>query len=353
MLSVLDRLEPRLDHALVSRGAWTGVRALGATLPPELVDGVYLECRLAPTAETVDVVVRVPRESAGMLAGTNPAIALPAACTTSPEWQAVGALAREWTDRTTLISQVVDHLWLEFDITPPGTATATALPPAPSVFLAFDLAVTRHLGPAALANTIHRALEPLGADALPPNTWPSLRRALGALPPGTAVPYVGVMLARGGGLLRLYVALRDEGEWTVLLRTVEWPGCARTLITALTGLSAASPSGIGMGHIDFGYETSPRVGFEFTLDRRSQLRGQVRESALLDVLVAQNLCSPAKMDALHRWPGYERGVLPHQLWESILIRRVNCIKVVALGHRIIEAKGYLLGYHRPFGNWMR
>jgi hypothetical protein len=163
------------------------------------VDGVYLECRLAATVDAVDVVVRVPRESADILADTNPAIALHAA---GPEWQAVRTLAREWVDPRTTVARAVDHLWLEFDL-PPATAlqapAAIAASPAPSVFLAFDLAVTRPLGPRALADTIRRTLGPLGAESLPPETWPSLRRALEALPPGTAVPYVGVMLARGGG----------------------------------------------------------------------------------------------------------------------------------------------------------
>jgi hypothetical protein len=109
--------------------------------------------------------------------------------------------------------------------------------------------------------------------------------------------------------------------------------------------------GIGMGHVDVGAETSPRLGFEYTFDRRSQRRGRVRESALLDALVARDLCSPAKADALHRWPGWERGVLPHELWESVLFRRVNCVKAVVLDDRVAEAKGYLLGYHRPVGAW--
>ena len=103
-----------------------------------------------------------------------------------------------------------------------------------------------------------------------------------------------------------------------------------------------------MAHLDFaGGSTLPCVGVELTLGRREQLRGTIAEAAFLDRLVGLDLCTAEKRRALDAWPGHTVGVLPHELWRSVLARRVNCVKLVHVPGEAPRVKGYLLARWSP------
>jgi hypothetical protein len=96
----------------------------------------------------------------------------------------------------------------------------------------------------------------------------------------------------------------------------------------------------------------PRLGVEVPLQRRAQLEGSLRESAWV-----RSLAGPAaaaeKVEALHAWPGWTAAVLPHQPWRSLLVRRVNHVKLVFQEGCAPQAKAYLAVRHTPRTNRTR
>jgi hypothetical protein len=89
---------------------------------------------------------------------------------------------------------------------------------------------------------------------------------------------------------------------------------------------------------------------EYVFGRDAQLRGRLPDACFLDHLVRQGLCTPEHLAGLASFPGVSLERLPHELWRSVLVRRVNHVKLVLDGGRKPEAKGYLSihhRYHRP------
>jgi hypothetical protein len=101
-----------------------------------------------------------------------------------------------------------------------------------------------------------------------------------------------------------------------------------------------------MLHVDVAGGPLPRAGVELALAREPQPRGRLVETAFLQRLVEMGLCLPERRDALLAWPGARYCTLPHELWESVMVRRVNCIKLVS-GPAGIQAKGYPLAFPLP------
>jgi hypothetical protein len=133
------------------------------------------------------------------------------------------------------------------------------------------------------------------------------------------------------------------------LRTVRWPGDEREVAGAIRLLvadrDASMPRPSILVQMDIGREVEPRLGIELAFARRPQLRGAIAESSLLNRLVTLGLCTPAKREALASWPAYEIRTLRHELWPSLVVRRVNHVKIVLDRERPMSAKSYLCIHH--------
>jgi hypothetical protein len=77
------------------------------------------------------------------------------------------------------------------------------------------------------------------------------------------------------------------------------------------------------------------------LDRRSQAHGRLAESRFLELLARNGWARREKIDALASWPGVQRVRLPHLLWPSLAVRRINHVKIVMDSPGVI-AKAYLV-----------
>jgi hypothetical protein len=254
----------------------------------------------------------------------------------------VAALCARWLAAGAPLERLVSHLWLEFDLGP-GAAGSM---PRPSVFAGLRAGAAAGVDgkdAAVLIEWLSGAVSAgLGAET---------RRAALALlargAPGLHVPYVGVMAAREVPAVRVYFRGPTAAEVPGALAGAGWPGPASVLAEALGELSTvpgAPP--VGMLHVDVAAGPLPRAGVEFLLARHPQLHGRLDETAFLDRLVEIGLCTPAGRDGLLAWPGVRRCALPHELWESVMVRRVNCVKLVC-GPGGLEAKGYLLAFQLP------
>ncbi len=309
MDATLRALEGYLPPLLVGAGALGRLREVTGMLPAALSESWYLECRLNGE-ERVDLIVRVGPEGGGMLAGDG-------------RWGALREWCAEWADPESALHRDVRRIWLEFDLED-GVAV-------PGVFLEWR--------GEADAGRMAEALAPLGAEPA------GLRGALGALPAGARVLYTGLFPSRGGGAFRLCVAGLDRLGLLGYLRAAGWPGPLDEL-AALTAEMGEAREGAALRdaalvHLDVGAGLHPRVGLEYVSSRREQARGTVAERRFMEHLVERGLCGRERMDALLAWPGCTVERFGHQLWESVVFRRVNHVKLTVAAGTPLQAKAYL------------
>lgn len=336
--------------ALVSPAARERVIWVAGRIPAALTRAAYLECRLRDGAGPVDLIFRVEKAGAEILAGRNPAIGPGHLRGGGPAWEAVAALCAAWLDGREAGWARVRHLWVELDLDAPAAPGAPPVP-APSVFVAFDDDATAAMDAdalLALIDTVLAPLQPEGMDAA------SRRRILDVLrrrPAGAAVPYAGIMLSRARQAVRVYLSRVPAAAVPALLDAVAWPEDeARDTARVLAEVDGGAAPELGMLHLDvLEGALLPRLGLEYTLERKPQVRGGIAERAFVDRLVECGLCHPERRDGLLAWPGYEVRTLRHELWPSWLVRRVNCIKLVHEPGREPQAKAYLLAFHQPCG----
>lgn len=337
-----------LPDALVPAAARDRVLSVAGRIPAALTRAAYLECRLRDGPDPVDLIFRVEREGAEILAGRHPGVDPSRLLACGPAWRAVADLCRAWLDGADPAWARVRHLWLELDLDAPPHPGGPALPP-PSVFVALDDDATAAMGTAAVLSLLATVLEPLAPGAMEGDTRARVGALLDRRPAGAAVPYAGVMLARPRQAVRVYLSRVAGASVPRLLNEAGWPeDQGREATEAVAAMAAAGAPEVGMLHLDvLEGALLPRLGVEYTLDRRTQIRGRVAEHAFLDALAARGLCGPERRDALLAWPGYELLTLRHELWPSLLARRVNCIKMVHEPDREPQMKAYLLTFHQP------
>ncbi len=330
--------------AAFSPGAMGRLLGTAGLLPGALGRRVYFESRLTGSGEQVDLSVHVDRSRRAILTGRDPHAALARDVTRRPLWRHVDAFATAWAEPGGRLDRDVAGAWLEFDLDPLGPGGAT-----PGVFVDFTHAALTGGsagGRARLAAAAAAALLRGGVDA---RTRGALERAFAALPRGATVPYVGVLPSRAAGAVRLCVDGLGDADVARYLRAVRWPGAADAavdLVRALTP-SVDAPGGGPDGaprrtllHVDVGAETGPRLGIEFVLGRRRQIRGAIGEQRFLGALVATGLCTAAARDALLAWPHCRFAQLPHELWPTLVVRRVNHVKLTVHAEASVEAKAY-------------
>jgi hypothetical protein len=333
----LDATTRWLPRALASPAAVARVRRVAARLPAALLSAFYLECRLGSRDPRVDWIVRVDAPGRDVLAGRNPRVALPDALRAHPAWAQVAELCAAWTDDTRLRS-LVSHLWLEFDV----PAHRGGSVPAPSVFVALDRAAAARLG-----EHDWRALTAAVTDRLRPDLPFLARRAVGDVvagrPAGAGVPYLGYMLARAEGAVRVYFSSIAPAALPRALRAVGWPGEPDELALLLRRLGRAPGPApfLAMSYLDLAEGVLPAVGVEYKLRRAGQSRGKLAERAFLDGLVEMGVCTAARRRGIDGWPGARVEMLPHELWESLGTRRVNHVKLVHRPGVPPMAKAYL------------
>jgi hypothetical protein len=335
-------------ETLVSAEARERVLWAAGRIPAALTRAAYLECRLRRGPEPVDLIFRVEREGAEILAGRHPGVDPGRMLACGPAWRAVAAFCRAWLDGDDPAWKLVRHLWLELDLDAPVIPGGPPLP-SPSVFVALNDAATADMDTEQLLDLVGKVVRPLAPDAMDADTVARLRGVLQRRPRGAAVPYAGVMLSRARQAVRVYLSRVPGALVPGLLNEVGWPeDQGRMAAEVVETMRDAGAPEIGMLHLDvLEGALLPRLGVEYTLDRHAQIRGRVAEQRFLDTLAEWGLCEPERHEALRAWPGYEVVTLRHELWPSLLARRVNCIKLVHEPDREPQMKAYLLTFHQP------
>jgi len=330
---LLAKLEATVPRELVSERALAGLQATLGLFPRAPLEVFGLECRLGSDAR-VDLGIGLNHTSFG-------AFPFDELAERSPAWGRIAALARRSITPGTPVHRKLSRPWLELDDAgsrPPASGAV----PLPAIVIGIDEFAAEARTPDGRALLLDEVLVPL-AEELAPAARRVIERCFTALPPGPArVTDVGVFLSRGSPIRVCIGNVRDD-ELPSLLAQIGWPGRTDVLARTLEDTAdarQASPHPEFLVHLDVGAELLPRIGLEFLLERRVQLAGAIAEAALLDQLVARDLCSPDKRAALDRWPGHVLEPLGHG--QRLGIRRLNSIKLVWDATGVVHAKAYLV-----------
>lgn len=347
LADTLDCLSAHLPEALVSPDSYAATRAVAAQLPAALTRWTYLEARLGGRPAPLDLIVEVDGSGRDILTGANPALALPPRLRAEPSWRRVAELCRRWADPRDPLRAWIECLWLEFDV---GDRPAGA-PALPGVFVGFTPAAHAEGSAAERAARARAALEALLGRAVESPAAAVLHRCFAALPAGASVLYGGSLLPRGDGALRLCATDIPGRELPRWLADAGWPGSPAALRELLDDLDAVRHGAFArdpaLVHVDVGPDgVRPRLGLEYVFGRREQARGTLPDAAFLRRLSALGLCTEEEAAALAGFPGCETRQLPHELWRSLVVRRVNHVKLVVEPGRPPSAKGYLVLHNR-------
>lgn len=332
----------RLPAPLVPAHALARARRVAARLPAPLSSWLYLERPLACDAggAPVDVIANVDGRGGEVLAGRHRAAMLDDAVRGHPVWARIETFARTWCDPASALHRDVSELWLEFDVAAHGTHTL----PVPSVFVDFTSDVYR--------SAERRRAAAIGALRALDDGWQASDDAavscIEALPDDALLLYVGRMLARPGHGIRLCAMGLDCGALVRYVARIGWPGDAaevERMVRDVSRLDGGAHERPAIVHIDVDGAVQGRIGLEYPFARASQAAGAIAETELLDFLVERGLATASECAALGTWPGRSVTTMPHELWPSVVTRRVNHVKLVLDAHGAWSAKAYLCWGH--------
>ena len=356
LASTLSVARTHLPRALVSADAFARACAAIEHLPAAVTKGVYFECRLHDRSPQVDLVVAVHERGAAILAEHRPHVASPRARETR-WWGRLLAFCRTWTDPSSTLGSLFDHIWLEYDVDRHSTGGRnTPSASVPGVFVSFreprpgrDSTTTLYAGAV-------KVIEALAGRTISTPVAAGLRTCFDRLPPAAGVHHIGLLTQREAPTMRVCIAKLPPADVGPYITATAAANPAD--IDAVTRLAACRVGPerelcVPMLHLDIDARDGflPRLGMERPFARRGQPSGFIgpAERALLDRLTARGLCASAKRDAILTWPGQSISVMPHELWWSRIDRRVNHVKLVAEPGAEIEVKGYLFMSYRCHG----
>jgi hypothetical protein len=323
---VRSALPPLVPDAALAR-----IDALAGQLPAALTEQVYFECRLSGARQQVDVMMKVADEGIVILGDRDVRQSLPRRLAQTPVWRQLASLVRAGLPGAA--AGAVRAIWLEFDLPPDESFGGLA---RPRLFIELSRAWIEAASPAVVAATTCRLVRAAGATAAA--VEPVLRRTAGRL------LAVGCSPASPGSPLRLCLATPG--------------GTSRLLPEIASGEQADSPelellSSLALPtvtHLDLDVEGRclPGRGVELAFDRRAQLWGPPRETGLLARIAALGLCRPEDASGVGAWSGHAVTTLSHQIWPSLVVRRLNHLKLRVEAGRLSEAKAYFCFTHRPW-----
>lgn len=349
LAGTLETVAPHVPPALVPPSAWSRVLSAARCMPAPLTDWIYLECRLLTGApHQVDLIWRLSTAGRDLLVNRDTDVTSLEQLA-GPHWGRLHDLCRRWADPGSVLHRAIDYLWLEFDLAAGADGSPSHIP-LPGVFVDFADDPGTRRSCTEPGGVLELVLEILHAGPFAQSTTQRLRECLAKIPDGAYVPCVGYFSSRNGEAVRLCVANLDDITLPTYLGDIAWPGSSAGLQRSIAPLAfhrTGQRKGVSMLHLDLTDAVLPKISVECGFAHAPQIRGQLVETALLDELVSRGLCSSSQRDDLKAWPGLSVAVLGHELWPSLVMRRVNHLKVVYEGDRLAEVKAYLsLSYKR-------
>lgn len=300
-------VESRLPAAVVDYSGRVALRRIAGTLPA-WVETFGFEVRLGRGDARVDFGVGMSGARGAhrhLASAVDPS--LEAAVAADARWLRIRDFARRWTQGGRDLQQRMPLLFLEVD-----AAAAGAAVPVPSVFVGMDWTAAdlglagrqgRDFG-AGLLDTLG-ALEILRGERLDGATGSCLGRCFEALPDGSLVLHVAVMLGRPEAGIRISTVVPRHRALSYL-GAIGWRGSHDELERTLEILAPHAAFGDATAplqlDLDVGAGIGPAVGVGLWP------RGRGLWGDLLSALVDARLCEVEKRAALLSWPGSAPGL---------------------------------------------
>jgi hypothetical protein len=347
----LETMRAGLPASLVPPECVPRLWRIASSLVPIAPLRIGLECRLGTGAETVDIQqgiyatngepVLLAEQVARLMASAEGPLHL--------IWSRVSAFTAAWRDQSCPSFAQIDEFWMEFD--DPVSAAYSA----PSVFIG----LRRNASQEETRPAVETALEMLLGEPLSPSVREQLARIFEACTDHALVRHVGLMLSRKDTVVRVNVKDLRCDQVDTYLNRVGWTG-------SRDELSAIIPSMFCLVDtitfcFDIGERMGSNIGLECFLEGRPPDR---RWKGVLDELVARELCTPEKREALIAWPRqvdpatspvpWPAALIGASLYRAVdqfgvIVQHLNHIKISLPRHGAVEAKAYFGITHE----WMR
>jgi hypothetical protein len=262
-------------------------------------------------------------------------------------WPLIREFSEQWSKADSAMHEAVSLAWLEYDL--PGDPPSVL---RPGVFIALPDQLAHAESRLSVMKTTLQLLghDPSGLQAI----FDRLGACLQALPASAVAITVGVMPSRQIQGVRLPVHYIGKQAVIPYLRQVGWPGeldQIERLVERYFDLSDRIAV-----DLDIGANVYPQLGLELHL--ASPRANDSRWEKLLDQLVSDHLCDPAKRDALLIWPGQQTPTEELVNWPGnlmletllrgaegawLLARGLSHVKLVYKPGSPVSAKAYF-GY---------
>lgn len=324
----LQIINPYIYHQLVSPQFLSQILALSKILPAFSYGG--FESHLGSKQSQVDFFVRYFSNQA-----INDLL-------NYYQWEPLKNLAQEWADIKSPLHQKFTDIWLEFDINEQSLQRLI-----PGIFFTLNKQIDKNI-----PELTQQALRLLSRP-IPSKLESNLKLCVDCSPKGASFLHIGIMLSRPHQAIRLDVAGIAFDRVLDYLREIGWIAQTNRLRSLIADLSNFAD------HIHLAFDVGdtifPRIGLECFL--KQQPKYEPRWQLFLDYLVKQELCTPAKQNALLSWPGFSQIKSNHVSRDdyilgnkgiNILGRSISHIKIVEQPNFPLEAKAYLAIAQRWF-----
>lgn len=347
IVTLEDLLEPAakyLSDDLISAHGLECCCRVARSLP--VIPAAGFECTLDDSSGFVDFAICASVSNGGreILAGKNPSYRVSERLLGHPAWMCIRDLAIHWGNPHSPLHDPLVQVWLEFDL-----KDGPCPFPVPSVHLSFKDSWCKRSGQEYIA--VLEAVYRLLPNGFPSTVhWENVRRCIGALPASADLRHVGLLLSRRTRTTRLVFCNFPSQELRSYLAAVSLQVAANELPDIV--LNVVRLADVLSLNLDVGDEISLRIGLEMHFEK--ELASSRRWETLLDDLVAKNLCTFAKRNALLKWPGYSNhsssDSCPPLFTKALsflgsravvmLIRLLNHLKIVYRVGRPLQAKAY-------------
>lgn len=349
-------LDPLLPDSLISDQYRSYIHSIGRHFPAAVTEFFGFECRLGEEHPRADFLFCSKAAEGGrdVLASRSGDQGIPEHFLEHPIWRQISAFVQRWADSSTDLYHKINNIWFEFDL--PDTSLDL---PIPCVFIGTSALTGQVPGTATSSNG---TLDWFFQDTIPllygrPASREleySIKEAVMALPEGARIFQTGLMLGRHTEDDMMRICVRGLAQEQVIdyLRALGWQGCDDEMTVLISDCFSRSAA-VDLD-IDLAPTVRPKIGFECSF--YSEKPHESKLPAFLDYLVDQNICLPAKREAVLAWPRGVHERTDPSSWPadlrmrsllsgpgtvSMFFRWLYHIKLVYRPDSPIEAKAYL------------
>lgn len=354
-------LEPYIPKALISGENLSKISGIARYLPANLSSFFGFECRLGDDIPEADFLVHLQNAENNHKALTDSEALIKTSIpeTAIPAFEKVFRFCREWEKPETLLNEMTDHVWLEFDTSGNDCSRHSV----PSFFFGISGKARSYIKEGKYSNEwVTKTAFPLilGGD-LPEYFAGKITEAHSLLPDGAYIFQMGSMLSRQIGGVR--VCIRDISPddippYLIKLGYRGRPKELESLLSQLDKLVDRIDLDIDIISKDGFAEIGPKIGFECYFDYDAAIVQKYEK--FHGFMEKQKLCTKDKSKALMEYIGYFNEWVDRDKWPkyllaasslvghnntSFIIRTLHHVKIVHQDDSPREAKAYLAVFH--------